>query len=55
MITKPTSTTWYEVNTSDLQPVVTRNEPDLVKQLVELHKGHGPLPFKDLQKVMAVG
>ena len=27
----------------------------LVKQLVELHKGHGPGLFKTLQKIMAVG
>ena len=34
---------------------VTRNEPDLQKRLIELHKGHGPTAFKTLQKVMAAG
>ena len=34
---------------------LTRNEPDLQKRLIELHKGHGPTAFKTLQKVMAVG
>ncbi|MGB1538543.1 MAG: hypothetical protein ACPHAN_12615 [Pseudomonadales bacterium] len=30
-------------------------EPDWIKVLVELHKGHGPLWYKDLQKLMALG
>lgn len=53
LITRPTSTTWYEIDTFSNQ--ITREVPDLVKRLVELHKGHGPGLFKNLQKVMAVG
>ena len=55
LITRPTSTTWYDVDVSGDVPTISRAEPDLVKRLVELHKGHGPMLFKDLQKVMAVG
>ena len=34
---------------------VTRNEPGLLRRLIELHKRHGPLIFKNLQKFMAAG
>ncbi|MBO6557245.1 MAG: hypothetical protein JJ957_12150 [Pseudomonadales bacterium] len=55
LITRPTSRDYYSIDTSSEVPVITLNKPDLVKQLVELHKGHGPGLFKTLQKVMAVG
>ena len=29
--------------------------PDLQKRLIELHKGHGPLAFKWLQRITAIG
>ena len=53
--TRPTSRTHYEFQLSGDQTNILRNEPDLQKRLVELHKGHGPLLFKDLQKIMALG
>lgn len=53
LITRPTSRTNYEFDLSKTS--IARVEPDLVKTLVELHKGHGPLLFKDLQKLMALG
>ncbi|MDA1302622.1 MAG: PepSY-associated TM helix domain-containing protein [Proteobacteria bacterium] len=55
LTTRPTSRTYYEINVANDQITVTRNEPDLQKSMIELHKGHGPLWFKDFQKVLAVG
>jgi hypothetical protein len=54
LFTRPTSRTHFEFNPGEIL-VVSKNTPDLQKSLVELHKGHGPLLFKELQKVMAVG
>ena len=53
LITRPTSRTHYEFDLAKAS--IARVEPDLVKSMVELHKGHGPLLFKDLQKLMALG
>jgi len=54
-ITRPTSSDYYEITTDENGAQATLNRPDLIKTLVELHKGHGPLLFKDLQKLMALG
>ncbi len=54
-ITRPTSSDYYEITVHDTGIQATLNRPDLIKSLVELHKGHGPLLFKDLQKLMALG
>ena len=54
-ITRPTSADYYELTIHENQVQATLNQPDLIKSLVELHKGHGPLLFKDLQKLMALG
>jgi hypothetical protein len=54
-ITRPTSTDYYELIVHENEIQATLNQPDLIKSLVELHKGHGPLFFKDLQKLMALG
>lgn len=55
LTTRPTSRDYYTIDASSPVPIVVLNHPDLVKRLVELHKGHGPGLFKTLQKVMAVG
>ena len=55
VITRPTSTNYYEFIIHQDEAQATLNRPDLIKSLVELHKGHGPLFFKDLQKLMALG
>lgn len=55
LITRPTSRTFYELKVGEAEIEASRNEPDWLKRLIELHKGHGPLLFKDLQKVMAAG
>lgn len=55
LFTRPTSRIHYEFNLSGETVTVSRNIPDLQKSMVELHKGHGPLLFKDLQKAMALG
>jgi len=55
LITRPTSSTYYVLKKSGNELVVTKHEPDLIKSMVELHKGHGPTIFKTLQKVTAIG
>ena len=55
VITRPTSTNYYEFIIHEDEAQATLNRPDLIKSLVELHKGHGLLFFKDLQKLMALG
>lgn len=53
--TRPTSRTYYVLEVTDDGVQATRAVPDLQKRLIELHKGHGPLVFKQLQRVTAVG
>ena len=55
LTTRPTSRTYYEIKTSVKADQLSQVEPDWIKVLVELHKGHGPLWYKDLQKLMALG
>ena len=55
LITRPTSRVHYVVHVGQDGVQLTRNEPNLQKRLIELHKGHGPRAFKILQKVMAAG
>ena len=55
LTTRPTSRVHYVVHVGQDGIQLTRNEPDLQKRLIELHKGHGPTAFKTLQKVMAAG
>ncbi|MFT4711668.1 MAG: hypothetical protein ACJAVI_000126 [Candidatus Azotimanducaceae bacterium] len=52
--TRPTSRTSYVLEVYVDGIAISRNDPDLQKRLIELHKGHGPRLFKDFQKVMAV-
>lgn len=55
LTTRPTSRVHYVVHADEDGVRATRNEPDLQKRLIELHKGHGPTAFKTLQKVVAAG
>ena len=55
LITRPTSRVHYVVRVGRDGVRLSRNEPNLQKRLIELHKGHGPTAFKTLQKVMAAG
>jgi hypothetical protein len=55
LTTRPTSREYYTIDVSGAEPTVALNKPDLIKRLVELHKGHGPGLFKTLQMGMAVG
>lgn len=55
LLTRPTSRTYYEILLTNNSVEVKWNVPDLQKRLVELHRGHGPLLFEDLQKILAVG
>ena len=55
LYTRPTSRLHYEISVADDSVAVKRNVPNLQKRLIELHKGHGPLWFKDFQKVLASG
>ena len=54
LYTRPTSRIYYEISVADDSVTVKHNVPDLQKRLIELHKGHGPLWFKDFQKILAV-
>ena len=55
LTTRPTSRVNYVLVVEETGVAVTRNEPNLAKSLIELHKGHGPLVFKNFQKFMAAG
>ena len=53
--TRPTSKQSFVVTATDSSLKLTKVEPDFIKTLVELHKGHGPTAFKTLQKFTAFG
>lgn len=53
--TRPTSKTSFQISTKNDVIILTKIEPNAVKSIVELHKGHGPLAFKTLQKITAIG
>ncbi len=53
LFTRPTSRAHYEIHAVGDTLTVKYNVPSLQKRLIELHKGHGPLLFKDFQKAMA--
>lgn len=55
LTTRPTSRVNYVLVVEQTGVTVTRNQPNLTKSLIELHKGHGPLVFKHFQKFMAAG
>ncbi len=52
-ITRPTTRTFYEIKAKEGALTVAKASPSVQKRLIELHKGHGPLLFKDFQKFMA--
>ena len=53
LITRPTSRPFYEIDVLPGGLNITHNRPSLQKTMIELHKGHGPLMFKDFQKALA--
>ena len=55
LVTRPTSRLHYVLRVEQDGVRATRSEPNLQKRLIELHKGHGPLAFKTLQKFLAAG
>lgn len=55
IVTRPTSRNYYEFKFSKEQLEVSLEKPDLIKTVVELHKGHGPGWFKTFQKFAAIG
>lgn len=55
LTTRPTSRVYYVLEVGESGVSVSRNEPDLQKRMIELHKGHGPTAFKNFQKFMAAG
>lgn len=55
LYTRPTSREHYQITQTDNGLTVARNTPDVQAGLIELHKGHGPLAFKTLQKFTAGG
>ena len=55
LTTRPTSRMNYVLKMTDEGVKATQVKPDLQKRLIELHKGHGPLAFKQLQRITALG
>lgn len=55
LFTRPTSRDHHVLRKKDDKLTISLEQPDLVKSLIELHKGHGPGLFKTLQKVTAFG
>ncbi|MFK7731623.1 MAG: hypothetical protein AB8B48_08380 [Pseudomonadales bacterium] len=55
LFTRPTSREHYQITSTEGGLTLTRLTPDLQAGLIELHKGHGPLAFKTLQKFTAAG
>ena len=55
MQTRPTSRDYFEIKPVDAGLEVTPVSPDLVASMMELHKGHGPLVFRTLEKILALG
>lgn len=55
LVTRPTSRDYYVIAARGDSLTVTLEQPDLIKRIVELHKGHGPGLFKTLQKITAFG
>ena len=55
LTTRPTSRMHYVLKVEERGVKVTQVDPDLQKRLIELHKGHGPLAFKQLQRITAIG
>lgn len=53
LTTRPTSRVNYVLVVEETGVAMTRNEPNLQKVLIELHKGHGSIVFKNFQKVVA--
>lgn len=53
--TRPTSEPHLVFKVKDGQLEVTKQSPDLIRKIIELHKGHGPTYFKHFQKVMGFG
>jgi len=55
LVTRPTSRTYYEIVIEAQEFEITRHDPDWIKTIVELHKGHGPLLYKRFQQFTAAG
>jgi len=55
LVTRPTSTVHYQIGVADGEVSITRVSPDWQYRIVELHKGHGPMLFKNFQKLLALG
>ncbi|MGX5174647.1 PepSY-associated TM helix domain-containing protein [Aliikangiella sp. IMCC44653] len=53
--TRPTSKTHLVLRIEKDNLTITEQNPDFIKSLVELHKGHGPSLFKLFQKFTALG
>jgi len=55
LVTRPTSRTYYEIQLGTDALSMTRHDPDWIKVIVELHKGHGPEMYKRFQQFTAAG
>lgn len=51
---RPTSKTYLEFSQTPQGLSASRVKPDIVRSMMELHKGHGPKLFKTYQKLVAL-
>lgn len=55
LILRPSTREHYQVKVSDQSLEFLKVSPDFIKKIVELHKGHGPSLFKQLQIISGIG
>jgi len=51
--TRPTNRMHYLLRNKSDSVEIIRVQPDFIASIVELHKGHGPIAFKWLEKILA--
>lgn len=51
---RPTSKPYLEFKQTPQGVTVTRKKPDVIRSMMELHKGHGPKIFRSYQKLVAL-
>ena len=55
LTTRPTSRTNYKITINEDGLEMQKQVPSFQKRMIELHLGHGPILFKQFQRLMAVG
>lgn len=55
MLTRPTSKTHLLFEREKNQLIVSKQIPNFIAAIIEVHKGHGPVLLKQFQKILALG